>query len=279
MMNLLMAEFARIGARRITRFFPLGLMGVMVLIAGLGLLIALTADDATLDFVEDIGGGEDASFLLAIVAPVLPLMAFVIGASSIGADSKTGMLEQILTWEPRRLRFLAARLIAVMATNAVLALLVSLFYVGLMLAFTLTVGGSIDGISGEFVTNAAASLFRAALAAGIFAGIGLGLTTLIDSSIGAIVGFAIYWVVIELFGLLPILVPRIAAYRPIANFSAFITGQDVERLEESIISASSFESLNLVKAHGYLTAGIVLLLWLLAAMAPAAWRFAGRDID
>lgn len=195
-------------------------------------------------------------------------MAFVIGASSIGADAKTGMLEQILTWEPRRLRFLLARLLMIFVTVAVLAMILSVFLVGLLYGLTVLVDGTTDGLTAEFWTNAAVAVVRAGVGAGVFAGLGFGVTVLVDNSVGAIVGFVIYWFVVE--NLVGAFLPRASVYLPITNATAFGTGRDVERIEGSVFSGD-FE---LVTSHSYLVAGVILV----ATLVPSVAVFLRRDI-
>ncbi len=272
MTGLLLAESSRLWARRMTRFFPLGLAAAMVV----GIVIAyfvIEADDGSSpDFLTDIAGGVEATTLLGPVTTLLPLMAYVIGASSIGADSKTGMLEQLLTWEPRRLRFLTARMISLFVGVAVIA--VALAVVLVLLLFTLAaLTGTTGGTTGEFWANVAMIIVRTGLAAGLFSLFGLGVTLLIDSSVGSIVGFVIYWFVVENF-LVAAFLPRLSAYLPITNADAFGSGRDVERVSGSVFSGD-FE---LVTVHGYLVAGVVLAIWVLAALVSSGVVFARRDI-
>lgn len=100
MIPLLRSETKRLFARRMTLLFP----GVLMLLILGGTVIAYFVisndDDNSPDFVNDIAGGLEATDMLGLIAFLIPVMAFVIGASSIGADLKTGMVEQILTWEP-----------------------------------------------------------------------------------------------------------------------------------------------------------------------------------
>ena len=273
MIALWSAEFTRFWARRMTRFFPLGLALAFVI----GILIAyvvITGNDDEIDFIDDIANGVEATGVLGPITIVLPLMAFVLGASYIGADSKTGMLEQILTWEPRRLRVVGARLLSSLLGVAILAMVLSMLLVGLLIGLTVATGGTVEGLTGEFWGNLAIIVLRTGLAAGLFACFGLGVTLLIDSSVGSIVGFVIYWFVIENF-LISAFLPRVGSYLPITNANAFSTGDDVERIEGSVFSGD----FDLVFSHSYRVAGLILLAWVLAAAVPATLVFARRDID
>jgi ABC-type transport system involved in multi-copper enzyme maturation permease subunit len=112
------------------------------------------------------------------------------------------------------------------------------------------------------------------LAAGLFACFGFGVTLLIDNSVGAIVGFVIYWFVVENF-LIAAFLPRVSGYMPITNANAFATGVDVERISGSVFS----DDFEMVFVHSYLVAGAVLAAWVVAAVVPASIAFTRRDID
>ena len=273
MTGLLIAETSRLWARRMTRFFPLGLAAAMVAGIVIAYFVIENDDDNTPDFLIDIAGGVEATSLLGPITILLPLMAYVIGASYIGADSKTGMLEQLLTWEPRRLRFLFARIASLFVGVAVIAMLLAVFLVVLLYVLA-ALTGTTDGTTGEFWGNVAIIVLRSGLAAGLFSLFGMGVTLLIDSSVGSIVGFVIYWFIIENF-LVAAFLPRVSPYLPITNADAFASGRDVERISGSVFS----EDFELVSVHGYVIAGVVLAAWVVAALISSGLAFVNRDID
>ena len=264
------SEVKRLLARRMTLAFP----GVLMLLMIGGTVIAyfvITNDDSSPDLVQDIAGGVEATNFFAPIAFLIPVMAFVIGASSIGADLKTGMVEQILTWEPRRLRFLIARCVAAFIGVTLAAALVALVFVGLMFALA-ALTGTTDGATGEFWSNVAVSVLRTGIAGGLFAIFGVGIALLVNSSVGAIVGFVIYFFIIE--NLLAAFLPRIASYLPLTNTTAFAQGTDVIRLDGNVFSGD-FEE---IVSHGYITAGIILFGWTVLAALGASALFNKRDV-
>jgi ABC-type transport system involved in multi-copper enzyme maturation permease subunit len=273
MMNLVVAESSRLWARRMTRFFPLGLVAVIVAGIVIAYFVIEGDDQNSPDFVNDVAGGIGAQEILGPVTAVLPLMAFVIGASYIGADSKTGMLEQLLTWEPRRLRFLFARVVSLFFGVAILAMALAVVLVALLFVLA-ALTGTTDGTSGEFWGNVAVIVLRSGLAAGLFSVFGMGVTLLVDNSVGSIVGFVIYWFIIENF-LVAAFLPRVAPYLPIANADAFASGQDVERIRGSVFS----DDFELIGVHDYRTAGVILVIWVAVALGGASVVFVRRDID
>ncbi len=272
MISLQRSELKRLFARRMTLLFPTVLMLLILGGTVIAYFVISNDDDNSPDFVNDIAGGPEATDILGLISFLIPVMAFVIGASSIGADLKTGMVEQILTWEPRRLRFFAARSVACFVGVGLAAMVVAVFFVGLMFGLAAATGTT-GGTTGDFWQAIAVSVLRTGLAAGLFAIFGLGVTLLVNSSVGAIVGFVIYFFIIENF-LLGAFLPKVAAYLPITNTSAFAAGVDVERVEGSVFT----EDVQTVVSHGYVTAGVILAFWTCLAAVLAALVFRRRDI-
>ncbi|MFT7597555.1 MAG: ABC-2 type transport system permease protein [Acidimicrobiales bacterium] len=272
MSRLLTAEWKRLWARRMTRFFPAAI--VVLLIGGIVIAYFVIENDEqnVPNFVADIAGGIEAPDVLGPLSALLPIMAYVIGASSIGADSKTGMLEQLLTWEPRRLRLLAARVIAGGLGVAVIAAVLAALMVALLYGLAAT-AGTTNGTSGEFWTNTAMAVLRTGVASGLFAIFGIAITLLVDSSVGSIVGFLIYSFIIE--NVIGAFLPKVAVYTLITNADAFGGGRPVQRVDGSVFS----DNFDLIDAHSYLTAGLILLVAVAVGVMVAGGVFRVRDID
>ncbi|MCP3856520.1 MAG: hypothetical protein GY698_17545 [Actinomycetia bacterium] len=273
MIRLLTAETKRLLARRMTRYFPLGLAGLIIGGFVIAYLVISNDDGNSPDFVFDLVGGPSGRDALGPMTTLLPVMGFVIGASYIGADLKTGMIEQLLTWEPRRLRLLGARTVASIAGVAVIAVALGVLWVACAYGLAAT-AGTTDGATGELWANIATMTLRAGLAAGLFAVFGLAITLLVNSSVGSIVGFVIYWFIIENI-VISVFVPKIAVYLPVTNASSFGSGNDVQRISGN---AFSEDGPDLISHHGYLTAGAVLVGWTLLALVVAAGVFDRRDV-
>ncbi len=272
MMRLLLADTKRFYSRRMTLFFPAALALLMII----GIVIAyfvIQNGDSNPDFVNDMAGGVGASSILGPVANLLPVMAFVLGASFIGADLKTGMLEQLLTWEPRRLRIVVSRSIASFIHIGLISAVLAAFLVVLLFGLTV-VNSTSGGTTGELWVNIAAAIGRTGLACGLFAVIGIGITLFVWNSVGSIVGFLIYWFILESF-LISAFLPRVAVWLPITNATSFASGADVERIQGSVFG----QNVETVSDHGYRTAGVVLLIWAVVCAAAGAVRLIQRDID
>ncbi len=274
MIRLASAEFKRLMARRMTLFFPAVLAVLMLGGIVIAYFVIQNDDDNTPDFVNDIAGGVEAPNILAILANLLPIMAFVIGASYFGADAKSGMIEQILTWEPRRLRLLGARTVSSLVGVGVIGAILAVYFVALLYGLAATTGTT-GGTSGELWANIAFGVLRTGLAVGLFAIFGLAITVLINNSVGSIVGFIIYWFILENF-IIAVFLPRIAVYLPITNAAAFGSGNDVERITGN---AFSEEGPDLAVSHGYLLAGAILAAWVVTGLVLSAVAFTRRDID
>lgn len=274
MIRITLAEFKRLMARRMTLVFPAALAVLMLGGIVIAYFVIENDEDNTPDFVTEIAGGVEAPNILGIVAALLPIMAFVIGASYFGADAKSGMIEQILTWEPRRLRLLAARAISSLIGVGVIGATLAMYFVALLFGLAATTGTT-DGTSGELWANIAFGVLRTGLAVGLFAIFGLGITMLINNSVGSIVGFIIYWFILENF-IIAIFLPRVSVYLPITNAGAFGSGNDVEYITGN---AFSQDGPDLAVSHGYLLAGAVLAAWVVLGLVLGAVAFTQRDID
>ncbi len=275
MIRLISTEFRRLMSRRMTLGFP---AGTALLIAG-GVVIAYFViengkedGDAGPDFIADIAGGVELTSLFQPIAFLIPLMAFVIGASYFGADVKTGVIEQILTWEPRRLRLIAARVVSAIVGVAILAMILTIFFVILMYGLAASTGTT-GGLTGEFWGNLAGAIVRLGIAAGLFAAFGLGITVIVNNSLASIVGFVIYFFIID--GVIGAFLGSVAPYTPVTNTSAFASATDVEKIEGSVF----VEDVSTVFVHGYRTAGLIMAAYVVAAVAAGALLFQRRDID
>lgn len=272
MIRVTVTEFRRLMSRRMTLFFPLGLAALMTGGIVIAYFVINNDDDNTPNLVEDIAGGVGLDSYFFPIAVLLPLMAFVIGSSYFGADVKTGMIEQILTWEPRRMRLLLARLISSVVGVAILVAILAVIYVGLTFVLAGLVGTT-DGTNGEFWGNVVKAIVRLAVAGGLFCAFGLGVTVITNNSLASIVGFFIYWFIIE--NLIGVFLRKISVYAPITNATAFANGSNVERIEGSAFQ----EDVELVVSHGWQTAGLIMAGWTLLAIVVGAFMFNRRDID
>ena len=179
MINLYLAEQNRLLSRRVTSIFP----GVLAILIVLGSAIVWVfwrrnagPDTIGIDFVGDFlnASGEPdvinldgteveydpGTSLLTPIGFLLPIVGFVIGASYYGADEKSGMIEHLLTWEPRRIRFLVARSLAGVTTMFVISSLLSALWVACLWVLA-TLTGTTEGMTAGLWGDVGLSVFRA----------------------------------------------------------------------------------------------------------------------
>ena len=281
MTGLLIAETHRYLSRRITRFFPLTLALLMVI----GVVIAyfvIRAQDATVDFVNDFAGfgeaddgpvagveqPESSTGVLGPLGFLLPIMAFTLGASFYGADQKNGVIELLLTWQPKRLQFLASRSIGGYVVTALIAMVLSAFFVAVFYGLAAAVGTT-DGITGQMWGWIGAGVVRSGIVAGLFFLLGLGLTVLLNNSIASIIAFMIYAFVVE--NLLQVFVGSIGPWLPMANADAFTSGSNVVRFDALGDTPPELH-------HSYIMAGLIVLAYAVVALLVAFVVFDRRDI-
>lgn len=278
MTALITAETRRLLARRITRFFPLGLAALMIL--G-GVIAVLVADGDGPDFVNDIasgnygGPGDNSTLVLGPMGFLIPIMAFVIGASYYGADQKAGMIEQLLTWEPRRSRLLLGRLAGGAAALFVITMLLSSLLVGVLYAIS-SISGTTDGAT-DIWAMVLGAIVRSGVVGAIFFALGLGLTVLTNNSTASIVGFLIYVFVIELALLQPLL-PKYSRWLPMENADAFVARNGVGAggfFQGSDDFGSGLPDFH----HGWIAAGLLTFAWAMLAFGIGHAVFLRRDVD
>ncbi|RSM46598.1 ABC transporter permease [Actinoplanes sp. ATCC 53533] len=80
---------------------------------------------------------EQFRYLVITLAALLAVMAFVIGASFVGAEWSSGGMMNLLLWRPRRLEVLGTKLAALLVNLALFTVAVSAAWTGL---FALTAG-------------------------------------------------------------------------------------------------------------------------------------------
>jgi ABC-type transport system involved in multi-copper enzyme maturation permease subunit len=243
----------------------------------------IQAQDASVDFVGDLAsfGGDGADGPLAgveqpehatsILGPLgflLPIMAFTLGASFYGADQKAGVIELILTWEPKRALFLTARAIGGTAVTALISIVLSAFFVAVLYGLA-ALTGTTDGVTGQMWGWIGLAVLRSGLAAGLFFLLGLGLTVLLNNSVASIIAFMIYAFVIE--NLLQAFVSWIGPWLPMANADSFTSGANVVRFDVFGDDPSRVH-------HGYLAAGLIVLAYATASLITSYIVFNRRDI-
>ena len=183
MSGLLASEFRRFRSRRLVK--ALVALELLAIVAT-GVIVVLTQE-------YDLVGLPD---VLMGTSLVLVSVAWILGASSIGADWHAGHVTTILTWEPRRGRVMLAKITASLASVFVLSLVIQAL-LGAALAAAAAGAGSTAGADAAWLAESGGVALRVALLSTIFAGFGFGLASAGRNTAVALgVGFG-YLVIVE----------------------------------------------------------------------------------
>jgi hypothetical protein len=220
MRALLAAEIRRMSSRRLVRVAAgLAILGIAIA----AVVVAVTSTDSPSPF------GLDRRFHLTELrgalegtSPILVILGWFLGASAIGADWHTGMVTTLLTWEPRRIRLMMAKLAAAAGVVFVLVLfLQALLAAGLTAAAVLR--GTTGGTDGTWLRGVVGIALRVEALAGVGAAVGFAIASAARNTGAALgVGFA-YTLVVE--NLVRALRPHWAGWLMTDNAVVFVTGQ------------------------------------------------------
>lgn len=133
----------------------------------------------------------DLPEILEGTSSITSILGLVIGASFVAASWQTGTISTIFTWEPRRLRWFAARILVLVAGVFVMTVVIVLF-LSAGLAFAAMLRGSTVGVDGAWWTDALTTSFRVSVAAAISAVIG-GAVAAIGRHTAAALGVVFVW--------------------------------------------------------------------------------------
>lgn len=151
----------------------------------------------------DTSGTDDRSLPLVDLSDILKgttaplvIVAWLIGASAIGADWQSRTLTTLLTWEPRRTRVLLVKAAAAMAIAAAFFLVAQALLFGALLPSVLA-HGTTAGADAGWARELAGVVGRGTVMVAVAAGIGFALASVGRNTAAAMgIGFA-YVVVIE----------------------------------------------------------------------------------
>jgi ABC-2 type transport system permease protein len=162
------------------------------------------------------------------------LIGLVVGASAVGASWQTGTMTTILTWEPRRVRVALVRLCVVavgafVLAAALLALLSALFWVA-------TTMRGVSTIPPGWWTETAGVLARVAVLSALASAIGGGVAMIGRNTAAALGAVFVYVAVLE--GIVRGLRPALGRFLLGDNIAAFVIGDDLRIVEDTVLSPS-----------------------------------------
>jgi ABC-2 type transport system permease protein len=199
--------------------------------------------------------------IATFTGPVV-LVAFIVGASLLGADYTSRSLTTLLTWEPRRGRLLFSRAAACAAFTfcASLAAIALLVLALLPAAFAHPTGHGTPYAAVVAIAMRSASLAAAASA------IGVSLAAIGRSTAAAVIGGLIYAVVIER-----------AAVALIPDVGRWLLLNDSLSWVAASANASNGPG-GVGPGHTIVTSGLLLLVGVVGIHALATWILRRRDI-
>jgi len=159
---------------RILLLIVLGLIGFVCTI------VFLKARDVNYDIALVIG--------CAVASGVLFTLGVVVGASFVGAEWNSGSMSTLLTWEPRRVRVFAAKLIACMITTTIVSLAV-LVVLALLLLPSAAAHGTTSGVPW---LSFAGVWIRIGIVSAIGVALGAALANVMRSAAGPIATWLIF---------------------------------------------------------------------------------------
>lgn len=189
------------------------------------------------------------------------LVAWLVGASFIGAEWHTGNMATTLTWEPRRIRLFIAKS-AACVLGAFVATMLLQALLGLALTPAAALRGSTEGLTGQFWENLIQTALRIGGLSAIGATVGFSVASIgrnTGAALGA--GFA-YFAVIE---------SGIRAFRP--GWAEFLFTENAGMLITGDPSIFRLGDQSLVKA------ALVLTAYASALLAAALILFRKRDVS
>ncbi|MDP9118881.1 MAG: hypothetical protein M3M93_01210 [Actinomycetota bacterium] len=125
------------------------------------------------------------------VSSITSILALVVGASVVAASWQTGTISTILTWEPRRFRWFAARIVVIAAGVFAMTIVILAFLsVGVALAAMLR--GSTVGVDGAWWSDVLTTSLRVSVAATLSATIG-GSVAAVGKHTAAALGAVFVW--------------------------------------------------------------------------------------
>jgi ABC-type transport system involved in multi-copper enzyme maturation permease subunit len=246
-MHLVANELRRLTVRRL--FWVL---------TGLPVLGMLTA--GVVKFVQ-----ADPEFLVTSLDHVvrgatvaLVVLAFVVGASFVGADWRAGTVMTQLTWEPRRVRIFVGKCAAVILAAGLASVVLQTLLAGVLLPGALRGGGS-AGAGAAWLRSMVGEVLRGAALSAIGAAIGLALGSIGRNTALALGAGFIYLAVLE-GGLLSSLFPGINRWLMVPNAIQFVVGGDY------------------LVGRSVTAAGVLLAAYAVGALAIAVAVFQSRDV-
>jgi ABC-2 type transport system permease protein len=206
--------------------------------------------------------------------------ALAVGASFVGAEWHTGSMTTLLTWEPRRLRVLAAKALAIAAVAFVVTIGLQVIF-GLVLTLVAVTRGDTAETGGTWLRSVVGSGLRISATASGASVMGLAVAMIGRNVAAALGGIFVYVAVIE--GILRGIRMKLGLWLLGDNVGVFITGRPRTYFDETTVNAAVFGgqstafSRSQVRTVGQ--AAAIVALYAAVLLVAAAWSFRARDVN
>lgn len=202
-------------------------------------------------------------------------LAFVIGASSGGAEWTAKTLPALLTWEPRRVRVTLTKVAVLVATVLLAAALAELLWTGLGSALV-SLRGSWSPRPDRFGGDLLNTQLRAVLLAGLAAAGGYALANLIRNT-GAALGIAfVYFAVVE--NAVRVLWHWGQQWLVMENVTALVRREGVDLVVSQQLDPATGSYTSVIVHLTNLRAGLTLAVYTAVAVLVAVLVFRRRDL-
>jgi len=234
----LRSELFKQRSTRTTRDLLLWMAGLLAFILVLHLVFAP---------LDEFAGSAKQLRLVGWGTNIGSLFAAVFGAMSVTSEFQHGTIRPTFLANPKRAHVVVAKVVA----SALAGVAIGLLAQGLAAAFGsagLAARGITIGLTtGDYVQMLAGG----AVAAGLFAAIGVGVGALVRNQVGVVVGLCVWVLFIE--GLLVESVPSVAKFSPLASAGALagaIQGQTATVLLAPVVGALLLVAYAVIAAAG-----------------------------
>jgi len=222
----------------------------------------------------------DLGNVLQGVSFLLVAGALAVGASFVGAEWHAGSMTTLLTWEPRRLRVLAAKTVAMAAVAFVVTIGLQ-SALSLVLTLVAVTRGDTAETGGTWLRSVVGSGLRISAAASGASVMGLAVAMIGRNVAAALGGIFVYVAVIE--GILRGIRMKLGLWLLGDNVGIFITGRPRTYFDETTVNTAVFGEQSTAFSHAQVRtvgqAAVIVALYAAVLLAAAAWSFRARDVN